>query len=428
MTEPATIPPSELLASLRQNTSDKVLALASHAALPVVVDAGFLNLLRVNFFLDPPDELPFEAEADLLLSPLCREIGDELYELDPAVRNLLLIMLQTRYGAERVRQVALLLEQYTQSTPTWTAQPELEQAQQLTALSFVDPARAQAWLDDAQTGRRTERLSHDWHVAMRARLAARPSATAAQDELAAAIAALDDESARIRLGAVNTLAVLSQLPGTDLTQVIDALARMLRSRANSQVERTGRDVQAALTLIGTLPREERPIDLSGIWLTGADLRNLNLSHSRLVNASFFDCQADGISLVGTDLYSADLVDMTANGASLRGAVLTAARLRRVSLRGASLAGSWLDGALLNDVDFSDANLSDASIPMSVNNLVQRGVNFSGANLASARFPVDSPDSPETSPTPTGSPTREQRADDLYERAERLEPSGNLEDA
>ncbi|HEY3907491.1 MAG TPA: hypothetical protein VGM14_26535, partial [Streptosporangiaceae bacterium] len=72
MTEPATIPAAELLANLRRDTSDGVLRLASHAALPVVVDAGFVNLLRVNFFLDPPNVLPFEAEADLLLSPLCR--------------------------------------------------------------------------------------------------------------------------------------------------------------------------------------------------------------------------------------------------------------------------------------------------------------------------------------------------------------------
>ncbi len=418
MTEPATIPAAELLANLRQNTSDGVLRLASHAALPVVVDAGFVNLLRVNFFLDPPDELPFESEADLLLSPLCREIGDELYELDPAVRNLLLIMLQSRYGPDRVRQVALLLEQYTQSTPTWTAQPELEQAQQLTALSFIDPARAQSWLDDAAVGRRTNRLSHDWYVAMRARLAARPTPEAAQNELAAAIAALDDDSARVRLGAVNTLAVLSQLPGTNVTRVIDAVALMACSRANSRTERTPHDVQAALTLIGTVPRRTMAHNLSGIQLSRADLRNLNLRDCLMMSAGLYDCQADGISLDRANLYSADLVNVSADGASLLGANLSAARLTQVSLRGADLTGARLDGAILNDVDLSDANLTDAILPATTDYLVQRGVIFSATNR----------DEGPSSLAVNSDRAREQRADDLYQLAVEHEHSGNLAEA
>src|SRR5579859_1549876 len=88
----------DIVGAVRRDTSDGVLRLAYHAALPVVIDVGLLNLLRVNFFLDPPDVLPFTAEADLLLSPLFREIGNGLYGIEPEVRNVLLIGLQTRYG------------------------------------------------------------------------------------------------------------------------------------------------------------------------------------------------------------------------------------------------------------------------------------------------------------------------------------------
>lgn len=184
---------ADLLASLRRSTSDDVLRLAYHAALPVVIDAGLLNLVRVNFFQDPPEVLPFEAEADLLLSPLFREIGDDLYEMDPAVRNILLAGLQTRYGKDRVQQVALLLELYTECTPAWNAQPELEQAQRLTALSFVDPVRADTWLDEARSGGKAETLQQEWFVAMRQRLATQSADATTASELAAAVRRLSTQ-------------------------------------------------------------------------------------------------------------------------------------------------------------------------------------------------------------------------------------------
>src|ERR1017187_9869904 len=82
---------------IRAVLGEKALRLAYHAALPVVVDAELLNLLRVNFFLDPPDALPYEVEASLLLSSLFREIGEGLYEIEPGLRNLLLSGLQRDY-------------------------------------------------------------------------------------------------------------------------------------------------------------------------------------------------------------------------------------------------------------------------------------------------------------------------------------------
>ncbi len=243
----------DIVAAVRRDTSDGVLRLAYHAALPVVIDADLLNLLRVNFFLDPPDVLPFTAEADLLLSPLFREIGNGLYGIEPEVRNVLLIGLQTRYGSPRIRQVALLLEQYTDCTPAWNAQPELEQAQRLTALSFVNPARAKAWLKDARSSPKVEVLGREWFVAMRQRLAAQARVTTVSREVDAAISRLLDDRPKVRLSAVRTLGALAQLPDADPSPIVTALADLVRNRGSTKSERVGPDVQAALSLIGVLP-------------------------------------------------------------------------------------------------------------------------------------------------------------------------------
>src|SRR5215472_8959358 len=247
-----------LLAAVRRQTSDEAIRLAYHAALPVVVDPGLLNLLRVNFFLDTRDPLAFEDEAALLLSPLFREIGDDLYEIDPETRNLLLIGLNTKYGMTRVRQVAFLLERYTQSTPSWSAQPELEQAQRLTALSFTDPERAQAWLRGAHAGRRPGILNREWFVAMERSLADQVLGVTAADEMADAVGRLELESLTERLEAIRSLAALAQLPDTDPGPIVTALAKFLRARfVTSMSPLEVADIQSAFSLIRTLPHPAR---------------------------------------------------------------------------------------------------------------------------------------------------------------------------
>lgn len=157
------------ISGVRDALGEEALRLACHAAMPVVVDAGLLNLLRVNFFLDPPDDLPYEVEASLLLSPLFREIGEGLYETEPGLRNLLLSGLRRDYGDERVRLVATLLEQYTNASEAWRGLPELEAAQRLTAVSFLDPPLAEEWLTGAGPGAGAG-LDREWYIAMRRRI------------------------------------------------------------------------------------------------------------------------------------------------------------------------------------------------------------------------------------------------------------------
>src|SRR5947209_7532578 len=102
--------------------------LAYHAALPVALNADLLHLLRINFFLDPPESLTYTAEADLLFAPFCHEIGEGLYEIDAETRDLLLQGLAEEYGQERIREVATLLWQYNEAYSPWASRTGLQRA------------------------------------------------------------------------------------------------------------------------------------------------------------------------------------------------------------------------------------------------------------------------------------------------------------
>jgi len=159
--------------------------LASHAALPVVLNPEFVHLLRVNYFLDPPVTLPYAAEAELLLSPLCAEVDQGLYLIDPELRDVLLQHLVEEYGSGRLRDVARLLWEYGQRSTPWLDRPGLSEAQQLTALNFIDPARAQDWLTRAEEGADAgTAVDERWFVAMRQDLEERAAAVQRAQEQA----------------------------------------------------------------------------------------------------------------------------------------------------------------------------------------------------------------------------------------------------
>jgi S-DNA-T family DNA segregation ATPase FtsK/SpoIIIE len=207
------------LAEARASLPPGALELACHAAVPVAVDPALLNLLRINFFVDPPHDLPWTVEAALLTSPLFRDLGGGLYEIDDDLRRSLLVSLRTAYPPDRAVQVALLLERYCERPDVWSAHPMLEQAQQLTAIGIIDPPRASRWLEDAardpgvQVG-----LSKEWFVAMRGRLDRQPDPSRSlTDEITEEIGRLPSDAA------VRRLAELGLLPGADLDLIRDAL-------------------------------------------------------------------------------------------------------------------------------------------------------------------------------------------------------------
>lgn len=143
------------------------LHLAYHAALSVALNAELLHLLRINFFLDPPEVLPYTVEFEFLLSPLCREIDEGLYEIEPEIRDVLLAGLTQTYDAQRTRDIATLLWQYIDHYSPWADRVELERAQQLTVLNFLNPKKAQQWLATVETEvSRGQAATREWFVAM----------------------------------------------------------------------------------------------------------------------------------------------------------------------------------------------------------------------------------------------------------------------
>jgi tetratricopeptide (TPR) repeat protein len=151
---------------------------AAAAALPVVLDARFVHLLRINFFLNADDPLPWTAESDLLFSSLCTDLGDGLYEIEPTTRTLLLERLAAEHGSGRVRDVASLLWAYLHQRPApWAHEPDLERAQELTALQFLDPEECKRWVARAETAISGEaKAARRWFVAMQRKLDAGRSA------------------------------------------------------------------------------------------------------------------------------------------------------------------------------------------------------------------------------------------------------------
>jgi hypothetical protein len=165
------------LRTFERGHSSALVHLASHAALPVVLDPALVHLLRVNYFLDPPTTLPYTAEAELLLSPVCTEVDQGLYVIDPDLRDVLLQHLVRQHGSSRLLDVARLLWEYGQRGMPWSDRPGLLEAQQLTALNIIDPVHAQDWLTRAEEGNGTGTAADKrWFVAMRRDLEDRTAA------------------------------------------------------------------------------------------------------------------------------------------------------------------------------------------------------------------------------------------------------------
>jgi hypothetical protein len=77
--------------------------LAYCAAIPLILTPELLSFLRTKFL---QGKVPWIAEADLLLSDLCRPVGFEQYALDPSVRAYLLRDVHTQLGTQQTTDVA----------------------------------------------------------------------------------------------------------------------------------------------------------------------------------------------------------------------------------------------------------------------------------------------------------------------------------
>lgn len=135
--------------SFRDKFGDPHLYFAYHAAFPIALTPDLLYCLWANFQQDIQGNnlnIPWIAVADLLLSPICHEVGHELYEMELETRNVLLEELNNnprfnQHNHQRIETLAHFLLAYIQpqlNSPKNSVRT-IAQAQQLTALAYIYP-------------------------------------------------------------------------------------------------------------------------------------------------------------------------------------------------------------------------------------------------------------------------------------------------
>ena len=129
--------------SFARRFGERHVRLALHGAVPMGLTPELLHLIRINFAPDTP----WIAEADLLLSPLCRDVGGGFFEIDAELRGLLLEELQgdPDLGQRRLDDVAGFLGAWADRMEGASGDPEWKnfiEGQSLTALSYRSPEQA----------------------------------------------------------------------------------------------------------------------------------------------------------------------------------------------------------------------------------------------------------------------------------------------
>jgi len=157
------------IASFEKRFGRPHLYLACHAAFPLALTPDLLYRLWANFQRDINGQflnIPWIGVSDILLSGLCDEVGEELYEMDGAIRNELLQRLQgdENFGQQRIQELSDFLLEYLRKQ-LQSEDPDIRdiaQTQQWTVLAYTKPGKAareialafqQLGLDNTSPGR-----------------------------------------------------------------------------------------------------------------------------------------------------------------------------------------------------------------------------------------------------------------------------------
>lgn len=127
----------------------KHLVFAYHAAFPLTLTPDLLQCLWANFRCDMRGEvldIPWVAVNDFLLSGLCEEVGEELYEMDAEIRDFLLEQLQgeENFQHKRIQELSSFLLAYAEPLLDNSDRDlrDFAQAQRWTALAYSQPEKA----------------------------------------------------------------------------------------------------------------------------------------------------------------------------------------------------------------------------------------------------------------------------------------------
>jgi formylglycine-generating enzyme required for sulfatase activity len=126
--------------------------LACYAALPLILTPELLNYLRNHFLRG---EVPWVAEADLLLSELCRPVAHEQFAMAPEVRAYLLGMMRAERGETQMQETARLLIRHVRQLSRMGSPFSREelQAEQWSAMAYLTDGRTEAARQIAQSFR-----------------------------------------------------------------------------------------------------------------------------------------------------------------------------------------------------------------------------------------------------------------------------------
>ena len=122
--------------AFRNRFTEIHLEFACHAAFPLALTPDLLYRLR-DYPFQPKLRVPWVAVSDLLLSGLCSEVDEELYEIDRTVRKVLLKPL----SQQRLGEISKFLLKYVKRNFR-SKISGLKQAQYWTALAYVEPGKA----------------------------------------------------------------------------------------------------------------------------------------------------------------------------------------------------------------------------------------------------------------------------------------------
>jgi formylglycine-generating enzyme required for sulfatase activity len=128
--------------AFRNRFTEIHLEFARHAAFPLALTPDLLYRLR-DYPFCPRLQVPWIAVSDLLLSGLCSEVDEELYEMDSSVRKVLLSGL----SQQRLRELSKFLLKYVKRN-FHSKITGLKQAQYWTALAYVEPSQAATQLTE----------------------------------------------------------------------------------------------------------------------------------------------------------------------------------------------------------------------------------------------------------------------------------------
>lgn len=240
------------------------------------------------------------------------------------------------------------------------------------AADFICYAIRQGGFGSPQSGRRARSpMTHEaapaYHPAGRQDEPASERDSKLNDQLLRAIDQLGNDRLEIRLGGIAILERIAQDSERDHWPIMELLSAYLRDRGTKADATTQEDVKAALRAIGRRTRcygdgETERLNLVGIRVHGANLKNARLAGAILIKADLTACDLAGADLQGADLRATTLEGVTLRGARLKGAAMRLATLDSdTNLLGADLTSVDLSEAQLVRVTLAKVCLADANL-------------------------------------------------------------------